>query len=166
MRQGHGTGRLPRLLAIVVLAILVLLGGSAAHTILTITTEPSIEELARTEATRRAAVIGEALRYGGADGAADIRQAAARNHRVDVLTVDGTDRRHSPGVRLVFRVHVAMSRPAMAGRTRTEVRVCFRQVLDQERADFSRTRVACPDVGLLGGTPTPEPAPMPTPPAR
>ncbi|WP_230393507.1 hypothetical protein [Plantactinospora alkalitolerans] len=153
------------MLSIVVLAILLLLVASVGHTILTITTEPSIEERAHSEAERRAAVIGDALVHGVADDAAGLGQSAARNDRVDVLTVDGTDRRHSPGVRVVFRVHVTMSQPLMAGRASTEMRVCFRQVLDQERRDFSRSQVPCPDNAPPDGTPTPEPARSSTAPA-
>ncbi|MEQ4302200.1 hypothetical protein ABNF97_12540 [Plantactinospora sp. B6F1] len=162
------TGRLGRVLSMVALAILVLLVGSAAHTIIRIATEPSIEERARQEAVRQAALIGEALVHGVGDSAAELGQTATRSGRVEVLSVNGTDRRRSPGVRLVFRVHVTMSRPAMAGRKRTEVRVCFRQVVDQERADFSRVEVPCPDSMLPGMTPTAVPSqpagqPAPTP---
>ncbi|GAA3745724.1 hypothetical protein GCM10022225_31780 [Plantactinospora mayteni] len=168
MRQAGGTGRLGRLLSIVALAILLLLVGSAAHTITSIATEPSIEERARQEAVRQAAVIGDALVHGVGDSAAELGQTATRNGRVEVLSVDGTDRRRSPGVRMVFRVHVAMSRPAMAGRKQAEVRICFRQVVDQERADFSRIEVPCPDSLLPGMTPTAAPThpaghPAPTP---
>jgi len=164
MRRADGTGRLPRVLSIVVLAILLLLVASVGHTILTITTEPSIEERAHSEAVRRAALVGDALVHGVADGATELGQSAARNDRVDVLTVDGTDRRHSPGVRVVFRVHVTMSQPVMAGRASTEMRVCFRQVLDQDRRDFSRTQVPCPETAPPDGTPTPVPSRSPTPP--
>ncbi|MBE1492577.1 hypothetical protein [Plantactinospora soyae] len=164
MRRADGTGRLPRVLSIVVLAILLLLVASVGHTILTITTEPSIEERAHSEAVRRAALVGDALVHGVADGATELGQSAARNDRVDVLTVDGTDRRHSPGVRVVFRVHVTMSQPVMAGRASTEMRVCFRQVLDQERRDFSRTQVPCPETAPPDGTSTPVPSRSPTPP--
>ncbi|MDW5322897.1 hypothetical protein R6Y94_03430 [Plantactinospora sp. KLBMP9567] len=168
MRPSGGTGRLGRVLSIVALTILLLLVGSAAHTIMGIATEPSIEERARLEAVRQAALIGDALVYGVGDSAAELGQTAARSGRVDVLRVDGTDRRRSPGVRMVFRVHVAMSRPAMAGRKQAEVRICFRQVVDQERADFSRTEVPCPDSLLPGMTPTAVPThpaghPAPTP---
>ncbi|MFY1672404.1 hypothetical protein ACN27G_20950 [Plantactinospora sp. WMMB334] len=153
------TGRLGRVLSIVALAILLLLVGSAGHTIMSMVTEPSIEERARQEAVRQAAAIGDALVYGAGDSAAELRETAARSDRVEVLRVDGTDRRHSPGVRLVFRVHVTMSRAAMAGRRQVEVRVCFRQVVDQERADFSRIELPCPDTLLPGTTPTAVPAP-------
>jgi hypothetical protein len=165
-----GTGRLPRVPPIAVLAILLLLVASAGHTILTITTAPSIEERAHDEAVRQAALIGDALVHGIADGAAELGQNAARNDRVDVLTVDGTDRRRSPGVRVVFRVRVTMSRPVMAGRAAAEVQVCFRQVLDRERGDFSRTTVPCPQTPLPGATSTPGPTrsaappPIPDPP--
>ncbi|MFD0970371.1 hypothetical protein [Plantactinospora endophytica] len=140
------------------MAILLLLVGSAGHTIMRIATEPSIEERARQEAVRQAAVIGDALVHGIGDSAAALGETAGRSGRVDVLSVDGTDRRHSPGVRLVFRVHVTMSRPGMAGRRQTEVRICFRQVVDRERADFSRMEVPCPDTLLPGMTPTAVPS--------
>jgi hypothetical protein len=140
-----------------VLAILALLLGSAAHTILTIATEPSIEERAHSEAVRRATLICDSLVRGVADGAAELGQSVAGNDHVDVLTVDGTDRRRSPGVRVVFRVRVEMSRAVMAGRARTEVQVCFRQVVDAERGDFSRTLVPCPDNRPSGGEPGPGP---------
>ncbi|WP_159079602.1 hypothetical protein [Plantactinospora sp. BC1] len=158
MRQAGGTGRLGRVLSIVASAILLLLVGSAAYTIMGMATEPSIEEQARQEAVRQAALIGDALVHGVGDSAAALGETAARSGRVEVLSVDGTDRRRSPGVRMVFRVHVAMSRPAMAGRKQAEVRICFRQVVDQERADFSRVEVPCPDSLLPGMTPTAAPS--------
>ncbi|MDG4788960.1 hypothetical protein O7626_24030 [Micromonospora sp. WMMD1102] len=139
-------------------AILLLLVGSAAHTILRMATEPSIEERARQEAVRQAALIGDALVHGVGDTAAELGQAAARDGRAEVISVDGTDRRRSPGVRMVFRVRVAMSRPAMAGSRQTEVRICFRQVVDHERADFSRVEVPCPDSLLPGMTPSAPPS--------
>lgn len=143
------------------LAILLLLVGAAGHTVLTILTEPTIEERAHDEAVRRAARIGHALVHGNAVDAAALGQDAARNDRVDVVRVDGTDRRRSPGVRLLFRVHVEMSRPGMAGLTRTELAVCFRQVIDEERGDFSQLEVPCPPAA--GPTPTPTPPPPTSP---
>ena len=162
MRQADGTGRLPRVLSIVVLAILVLLVGSVGHAILTITTEPSIEERAHNEAVRRAALIGDALVHGSADGVAELGQTTARSNR---STCYGR-RRHRrdspvcgglPGAR--HDVPTRDGRPVS-----TEVRVCFRQVLDQERADFSRTQVPCPDTLLPDATPTAEPAAATPPP--
>ncbi|MEE6262190.1 hypothetical protein [Plantactinospora sonchi] len=141
----------------VVFAILLLLVGAAGHTVLTMTTAPTIEERAHAEAVRRAALIGRTLVNGNAVDATALGQDVARNDRVDVMRVDGTDRRHSPGVRLLFRVHVEMSRPGMAGLTRTELAVCFRQTLDEERGDFSQLEVPCPPTA----SPTPPSSPVP-----
>ncbi len=142
-------------------AILLLLVGTAGHTVLTILTSPTIEERAHEEAVRRAALIGHALVHGDAVDAAALGQDAARNDRVDVVRVEGTDRRRSPGVRLLFRVRVEMSQPGMAGLTRTELAVCFRQTIDEERGDFSRLEVPCPPP--VDPTPTPPPSASPVP---
>ncbi|MGI5214081.1 hypothetical protein [Plantactinospora sp. CA-290183] len=160
IRRTRETGRHLRVLSILGLAILPLLAASAGYVVLAMVLTPTIEERAHREAVRQAAVLGDALVRGAADEAADIGRSAGRDPNVEVLTVDGADRRASPGVRLVFRVHVAVSRPAMAGRASAEVDVCFRQVLDRQRADFSRTEVPCPAVGAPP-TPSPEGEPVP-----
>ena len=164
MRKASESGRLPRVLSIVVLAFLLLLAGSAGYVVLAVATEPPIEELAHREAVWRARLIGDALAYGVTDGAAELGRTAARGGQVDVLTVDGVDRRTSPGVRLVFRVHVAMSRPRMAGRAEAEVDVCFRQVLDKQRDDYSRTEVPCPGAAPVIAPPPRSPTPGAPPP--
>ena len=139
-----GNARHLRVLPIVGLAVLALLVILAGYAVLTIAAEPTIEEKAHSEAVRRAGLIGDVLMREPTDEAAELAQRVARETDVEVLRVDGTDRRRSPGVRLVYRVRVALSRPTMAGRAAAEVAVCFRQVLDAERSDYSRAEIPCP----------------------
>ena len=52
---------------------------------------------------------------------------------------------------------------SLVERRQAEVRICFRQVVDQERADFSRVEVPCPDSLLPGMTPSAPPTGTATP---
>ncbi len=158
--------RLPHVLATLGLAILVLLVGAVGYSVLAVVMAPSLEESAHREAVRQAALLGDELIAGTVDDAAELGQLAARGLNVDVLLVDGTDRRRSPGVRLTYRVHVTMSRPVLAGQAGAEVDVCFRQILDHESGNYTRTELPCPAVLPPPARPSPTSQPTNTPPSN
>lgn len=163
MRHGGPTeaDRSTRVLFTLGVSALTLLTGSIGYAVATHLSTGPLRDEAHREAVRRAAAIGADLIAGPTDDPVELGRLLAGASDVEVLSVEGRDRRHSPGVRITFRVRVEVGRRVLGGSTSLALDVCFRQILDRENEDHTRYEIPCPTFG-----PSPGPSEASTPPAE